>query len=162
MVCAYCAAAIPEGQSFCPACFMSPTKQSANPLENSRQRNLIIFMGQPLAEFYHGRVLDYLQPDRVGWNFYALTNEAFMEMTSSSAGSWDLLIADAATVQQNADLLLGFMHQNPGVVVGIEYRSSEAIPMMPPIPCAVMFESPGEIDPWLLLMHTLLDLAERS
>ena len=117
MVCSVCATEIPKGQPFCPACYASP-EWNPIPQENRRQQNVIILMDSPLTELYHNWVLKYLQPDRVGWSFYALTKEAFVETTASSSGQWDLLILDPARARDNADLLLDFTNRNPGLRSG--------------------------------------------
>jgi len=163
MICPYCAIEIPGTQAICPSCFHSPGKLPAmQPVEHCKRHNVIVFKSSNLADLYHSRIEKYLQPDRVAWNWLAISKEQFLNATSSSAGKWGLLIIDALIAEKEAELLLRFLDENPDLIIGIEYEVSSLVPSVPPLPNAVVFKSPGEIDDWLLIMHSLLDLVEQQ
>lgn len=164
MVCHSCSAEVPWNQPICPACFTLLGSVSTAPRREPKQKiSLITYMcSTGRAELYHDRVKKYLQLDRVAWNFFASTEEAFLDITKSSSGIWNLLLVDATTVQKKAEQLLRFLNDNPNLVVGIEYESRDAVPPTSPLPGAVAFITPANTDLWLALMHAFLLVAERT
>src|SRR5690349_275265 len=84
MNCEYCNTALPQNQHICPVCFKTQSKSITEQSQEFKQRhNIIVFMhSADRAEFYHNRVMRYLQPDRVSGNWYATSEEAFAEITA--------------------------------------------------------------------------------
>src|SRR5436305_1808223 len=118
-------------------------------------KNVILFLSNHVRNnMYWNWITKYLQPNRVNWNFAAETASEFTEITKNSPGKWDVLLADVTDVLQNQELLERFIQDNPGLTVGVIYQQTP--PPSSPLTNAVMFESPSDIDEWLLMMYQLL------
>ena len=155
--CTNCRATIPETQCICPECYM-PTGSSQGheiPTLDVRKNLMFFFSDSVLTQLYWGRATEYLA-ERIKWNFYAETPEAFAEITRKSAGSWGLLLVDTQVVEHNKQILSRFIKKNPGIVTGVLCQT--AVPKAP-FSNVVMFKAPSDIDDWLLLMHQLLNMS---
>ncbi len=117
-------------------------------------KNIILFISDlSLQQLYATRIQKYLQPESVEGNFYAETAEAFQEITDNSSGTWDLLLVDSRSLNDNLQLLNGFVGSNPNVTVGVL--------RMPGVDIAnstmgILLDCPNDIDEWLAMMNRLL------
>jgi len=156
--CPHCEFEIPVGQSICPECYHLTSglegRQSSG--EKVRKNVMIFFRDAVQSEWFQSRILKYM-PERVEWIFYAETPEAFRAITQKSAKSWGLLIVDDNVAKENRELFNRFVEENLGLVVGVQYDFGTGIPARAPLKNAIMFRRPSDIDPWLLIMHQLLD-----
>ena len=160
MQCPHCSSEVPRSQTICPECYSSTGRsETAGPSADRVRKNLMIFFSDPVhADWFQDRVTKYV-PERVQWTWYAETPKGFREITQKSAGSWGLLLIDADVAKQNRELLDYFVKENPGIVIGVQYDFRTDLPASPPLNDAIMFRRPSDIDDWLLIMHTLLDMA---
>ncbi len=160
-LCSHCSCEIPESQPICPECYSSTGGPAKSKVSAARVRkNVMIFFRDPVhSQWFQDRVIKYV-PEYVEWTFYVESPEAFREITRGSAGSWGLLIVDPAVAEENLELFKSFVDQNPKIVVAIQYDFGTKFPVRALLRNAIMFQRPSDIDPWLLVMHQLLDMVE--
>jgi hypothetical protein len=162
MVCRHCSSEIPEGQSICPSCYASVNlKQREAEVKEPPKTSVLAFSFDTVKNnLFLNRMEKYLQPDRVAWAWVAETPQQFINITNKSSFTWGLLIVGAEFVSQQLVLLNDFLANNRQVFVGVQYERKQNVPASSPIAGAVLFVSPSEIDEWLTIMHTLLNLAD--
>lgn len=163
MQCPNCSSEVPSSQRICPECYslIDDSKIVGSSILSAR-KNLMIFFSDPVhADWFQDRVTKYI-PERVQWTWYAKTSEGFSEITQKSAGSWGLLLVDVDVAKQNKELLESYIEENPGIIIGVQYDFGTSLPANPPLRDAIMFRKPSEIDDWLLIMHTLLDMVKEN
>lgn len=160
--CPHCGFEIPVGQSICPECYLTTgLEENQSPGKELRKGVMIFFRDPIYSNWFQDRIVRYM-PERVGVVFYVETTEALREVTRNSVGSWGLVILDADVAQQKYQEVLNFIDENPGIVVGVQYDFETDIPAGAPLKNAIMFRKPSDIDPWLLIMHQLLDRVQDS
>jgi len=160
--CPDCKVDIPVGQLICPECYLTSGLEESQSSDKEVRKDVMIFFRDPIhSDWFQDRIVRYM-PERVGAIFYVETPEALREVTQNSVGSWGLVILDADVAQQKYQELLNFVEENPGIVVGVQYDFGTDIPARAPLKNAIMFRKPSDIDPWLLIMHQLLDRVRGS
>ncbi|MBI2940670.1 MAG: hypothetical protein HYY04_09560 [Chloroflexi bacterium] len=118
-------------------------------------KNVILFVcDRALLELYWDRIHKYLQPHEVKWAFSVATAQELSEVSRGSPGSWDVILVDSTVLRQNEDSLKTFLAANPRVVVGVLYEANP--PSKLALSNATAFETPSDVDDWLVMMHRLL------
>ncbi len=151
MTCSYCNAEIPSKQAICPVCYQT-TEAFLEKSERKPQNTFYFLSLKSQNEFCHERIKKHLQPQYVGSNFYADTEEAFTEITSGTA-EWNLLLVDPERIETSATSIERFRAKNPECTIAVLVSSKKDIR---PIANAIVLLSPSDLDPWLLMMHALL------
>jgi hypothetical protein len=119
------------------------------------QRNLIIFLSDnSINQLYARRVEALLQPNAVHQNWYADTDDAFLEITRHSPGNWQLLVTDPTRLEISAPAINSFRAVNLACRIAAFVGPGEQLLTDIPV---TMISSPGDIDQWLSAMHFLLN-----
>jgi hypothetical protein len=100
----------------------------------------------------------YIQ-DRIERNFFVTTKQEFMEVTSDSAGTWNLLIVDSTILAESSELVETFMEENPQAGIGVVSREEN---LSVSVRDATVFREPSSTDEFLVVVHYLLDQADRG
>jgi len=109
------------------------------------------------AEWYQERIKDYIERESLVRAVSCRTVEAFEKETQDWPGS-RLVITDAVTSTTHTTALETVSMVGKVGRIAIEYVESNFLPEEPPLPSAIMFVRPKDIDSWLLLMNRLLSL----
>jgi hypothetical protein len=116
--------------------------------------NVIHFLSNPgVNELYCERVLKYLQPDHISYNFMADTSVAFKNITGHPDSKWDILVTDADRLKTDLDTIRDFLTAKSHcrvVVLGAGENEAARLPR------AVSKPFPSDIDDWLEMMHSQL------
>jgi hypothetical protein len=144
-----CNAEIPPNQALCPACYTSTRE-----LPEKDNRNVMHFLSDDgLNGLFSGRVEKYLQPRLIKGNWFADTDTAFDEITRNPAGQWHVLIMDTVRATDSAAAIEKFRTIHPTCTVAVLRKGNAT---SSPLKDSIFLHHPGDIDEWLLMMHTLL------
>lgn len=146
-----CGTEIPAAQLICPACYTIigdfPAKEP---------RNVMFFLSASVVNgLYSSWTQKHLQPARVGGNWLADTETAFGEITRDPRAKWHLLVTDVDRTTRASSMLGTFRVTHPNCTTALILGGDGSGPSSAN---GIVLKSPGDIDSWLLMMHSLLRL----
>jgi hypothetical protein len=105
--------------------------------------------GQRASESFVRWTRKFLQPESVGYNFYADTDNALEEITRNSSGMWTVLFLDERSAA--SAVVDKFRSNNPNCLIAI---FGDEIPPSAP-PNAVFLRPPRNDEEFLAMTHNL-------
>jgi hypothetical protein len=119
-----------------------------------RKRNIVFFVGRD-AERWAGRAEGRLGSD-VGMVFAAASIDEFVQITSHSAGQWDILVADSSAINGNPEEIRSFAAANPDAIIAAAVSPADA-GTLPRIRGLRIFQEVQDLERWIEMMGQLME-----